>query len=218
MIQLLLSLPKSIYFNLRVLGLKGWKCPILINQKVKIKRCSGRVQILSSPIRFGMIHIGFGGTDSTPSRKSMLILNKDSLISFAGNAQFSEGVVIKNKGRIVVGKNFAANKNFTLSISDGIKFGDDVLLGWSVYIRDSDGHNVFDMSSAEHNYSKSVEPISIGNHVWIASDCHLLKGTIIPDNCVIGYKSLVTRKFKKTNCIIAGHPAIIVKENILWEK
>ena len=40
----------------------------------------------------------------------------------------------------------------------------------------------------------------------------------IPDNCVVGYKSLVNKIFKENNCIIAGHPATVVRHDITWKK
>jgi len=38
----------------------------------------------------------------------------------------------------------------------------------------------------------------------------------IPDNTIVGAGSIVVGKFNKTNTIIAGVPAKIVKENIVW--
>ena len=61
------------------------------------------------------------------------------------------------------------------------------------------------------------KPICIGNSVWIASHVDILKGSSIPDGCVLGFKSLLTSKFKDENCIIAGIPAKILKKDIHWE-
>ena len=46
----------------------------------------------------------------------------------------------------------------------------------------------------------------------------ILKGAYISSNTVIGAFSVVTKKFEKNNIIIAGKPANIVKENIVWIK
>ena len=40
----------------------------------------------------------------------------------------------------------------------------------------------------------------------------------MPDGCVIGTDAIVTRKFSKENCAIAGVPAKIIKENVFWSK
>lgn len=80
-------------------------------------------------------------------------------------------------------------------------------------MRDSDGHTIIKNGVAQ----PSVKPVTIGNHVWIASESHILKGTVIPDDCVVGYDSLVNSEFTTTNAIIAGHPAQIVAKNIEWQ-
>lgn len=43
------------------------------------------------------------------------------------------------------------------------------------------------------------------------------RGGVIPDGCVIGANSFVTKKFYESNCMIAGTPARIIKKNIRWE-
>ena len=45
-----------------------------------------------------------------------------------------------------------------------------------------------------------------------------LKCAIIPNDCVVGTGAVVTKKFDKSNCVIAGVPAKVVKENISWSK
>ena len=45
----------------------------------------------------------------------------------------------------------------------------------------------------------------------------LLKGSYVNTGSVVGYGSVVTRKFIEKNIIIAGNPARKVKENIFWD-
>ena len=63
-----------------------------------------------------------------------------------------------------------------------------------------------------------VAPIVIGNHVWISADCKVLKGVTVPNNCIIGTNSVVTKKFTEENCIIAGNPAGVLKREVNWIK
>ena len=94
--------------------------------------------------------------------------------------------------------------------------GNNILIGWNVNIRDSDGHNILNINNNEIlNPNKSIE---IGNHVWIGSYVDILKGASINDNSIIGFKSLVTKKYTEKNVIIAGSPAKIIKTNINWEE
>ena len=45
----------------------------------------------------------------------------------------------------------------------------------------------------------------------------MLKGSSIPDNAVIGYGSVVTRKFENENVIISGYAAKENKRDISWQ-
>lgn len=97
-----------------------------------------------------------------------------------------------------------------------MKIGNDVLLGWKVNIRDSDGHIIYDYITKIKNPIQ--KNITMGNDVWIASYADILKGTEIKGNSVIAYRICVLSKFDKSNCIIGGYTAKILRENINWEK
>ena len=82
-------------------------------------------------------------------------------------------------------------------------------------IRASDGHTLIDK-----NTGIPINPpknIIIGNNVWIASRCTILKGAVIPDGSMVAACALVNKKFDNENIILAGIPAKIIKENILWD-
>lgn len=61
------------------------------------------------------------------------------------------------------------------------------------------------LSEAEH----SAEPIRIGNDVWIGQRAIILAGAVIPDGCVVGAGSVVTRRRYAPYSIIAGVPASV---------
>ena len=64
--------------------------------------------------------------------------------------------------------------------------------------------------------------INIGDHVWLCRNVSVLKGVNIPDNCVAGLGSIITKAFDKTNSLIAGTPARIIEseryKNIDWTR
>ena len=64
-----------------------------------------------------------------------------------------------------------------------------------------------------------LKEVNIENHVWIASDCTILKGTQIASDSVIGCNSLVCGiKVEEKNSLIAGSPAKVKKTDIVWNK
>lgn len=103
---------------------------------------------------------------------------------------------------IVIGED-----NFNFSI------GNDCMFANNIDIYGTDGHTIINNNGKILNIGREI---MIGNHVWVGKDVKINKNTIIPNNCVIGWNSVVTRQFHQDNCVIAGNPAMVVKENISW--
>ena len=56
----------------------------------------------------------------------------------------------------------------------------------------------------------------IGNNVWIGTNVTVLKGVTIGDGAIIAAGSVVSEDVP-ANCMAAGIPAKVVKENIEWK-
>ena len=209
----IISIFRSLYVSVRLFGVEGFKLPILISCNTKIEGLQKGKISFNCEIRPFMIKYGFGGSNGIVGKKTMLILGDDSKIIFNGKAAFGKGTVITNSGTINFGANFSCNKNTFISAYEQITFGDDVLIGWDCAIRDSDGHYIVKDDSKK----KLSKPIRIGNHVWVCSYSHILKGVEIGNDSVVGYKSLVTR-IHGCNEMIAGHPAKTIETGVNWEK
>lgn len=94
--------------------------------------------------------------------------------------------------------------------------GDNCLLSWGIKIRTSDGHSVVDLDT-----NKAInlpQDVNVGDRVWVGEGVSFLKGSLISADSVVGSHAIVTRKFDQPNCVIAGFPAKIVKENIKWDR
>jgi len=219
-VRLSFSLPKTIYFNFCLFEAKtAVKLPILIDYRTKFCSLHRNTVLLHEVPRFGMIKIGWGegAVGNECNRFSYWTIKKECKVAFAGSAHFARGVSLRadNGGQIVFGKNFTANQNFFCASNTEITFGDNVLAGWNIHIRDGDGHLIFDKDNNIINISK---PISIGNKVWIGSYAAVLKGVTIPHNSIVALGSIVTKSFSEPNIIIGGVPAVMVKKNVHWEK
>ena len=192
--------------------------PVLVSYKTKLKGIKKNKIIIDAPIKFGLIRIGFGGIDAIIENNcSFFRIDDTGKIIFKGKCLFSSGVSLRisPNSSLTLGDNFSANKNFTISCDDINTIGNDVLIGWNVNIRSSDGHHIYDTVTKLNN--PIVKPVTIGNHVWITSDVDILKGSEIPDNCVVAYRSCVLSKFTTPHCIIGGYPAKVLRENISWK-
>ena len=98
-----------------------------------------------------------------------------------------------------------------------ITIGDNCLFSFGILMRPSDGHTVYDLNTKKIYNRAAGGGIVIGNHVWIGMRCSILKNTFLADDIVVGACSLLNKKFILTNCVIAGIPAKIKKQNISWD-
>ena len=128
-------------------------------------------------------------------------------------------VIFQEANFLEIDENFSLQSSlfsFRNSKSKKIKIGKDCMFSYNLEIRVSDAHLIYDIKTKEIlNLPKDIE---IGDHVWIAAGVKVLKGTKIPDNCIVGANSIVTKAFKDENSIIAGTPAKIIKRGVNWHK
>jgi acetyltransferase-like isoleucine patch superfamily enzyme len=82
----------------------------------------------------------------------------------------------------------------------------ELVLGRRAWI--GPGSRVFD--SDQHDFDaerpEAIAPVHIGDHVWVASDCTVLKGVTIGAHAVVGARSLVTRDVPP-HTLVLGAPA-----------
>lgn len=211
--------PKTLYLNFSVLPFKdAVKLPFVVMGKCKLNGINKKSVKVNGKIKTGMIKIAAQKTSKRgiPVNKSAyLICDDGGKIIFDGSASIGGGTSIcASGGKIRLGDKFSCNVNCFVYSNEEITFGEDVLLGWNINLRDNDGHPLYD---EKHNVINPPKKIEIGDHVWIASYVDILKGVSLANGTVVGTRSLVTKSFASKNAVIAGSPAKTVKENIYWE-
>ena len=95
-----------------------------------------------------------------------------------------------------------------------IQIGRECLFAYDIDIRTGDSHSIIDSRTNKRiNYARDV---LIGDHVWIAAHCSILKGVRIGKNSIVATRSVVTRPFEQEGAIVGGNPARVLKEGINW--
>lgn len=117
---------------------------------------------------------------------------------------------------IQVGEHNRFFKNSHIAALEGttVVIGSDGLFAPGVEMRTSDSHSILDLDGIRLNKAKSI---SVGDHVWIAAESVLLKGAAVPDNCVVGIRSLVNKPLEEENCLYVGSPVRKAKSGITWD-
>lgn len=121
-------------------------------------------------------------------------------------------------GSLDIGEN-STFENVHLAVTEPgsrIRVGRDCMFAYDIDVRTGDSHSIFDQKS--HQRVNCAENVSIGNHVWVAAHCTILKGARIPDGSVVATGAIVTKRFSQEGSVIAGNPAQVVKEGIYWSR
>lgn len=215
--HLLLSLPKTLRFNLHYLGWSAvWRMPIVVSRHVLLKKMAGCV-LVEQPWQRAMVRIGFGDVAIFDRRRSRSIWSNRGAIRFQGCAILNHGsrISVETDGELILGDGFHVNAASTLVCRKKISFGRNCLLSWHVLVMDSDMHRIVDLSGRPLNDDREV---AIGHHVWIGCRALILKGSRVASNSVIAAQAVVSGVFEQTNVVIAGSPARVIREGIDWQK
>lgn len=109
---------------------------------------------------------------------------------------------------------FCGTRIYLQDDNSSVTIGKNCMFSWGIDVWCTDVHTILDMDGNPINYGKSIE---IQDHVWVGKDCKIGKNTKISNDSVVGWNSVVTKKFEETNAVIAGNPAKVVKTGINWD-
>ncbi len=140
---------------------------------------------------------------------NITMINKN--VKIGRNVTFYPNVMLFGDGPIIIGDNVDIGNNVIIYASKdggGVTIGKNTMIAANCYIIDADHGTEKDRLMREQN--NSVEEITIGEDVWLATDVKVLKGSNIKDGAVIGAGSLVKGTVPK-NAICVGTPVKIIK-------
>lgn len=217
MLENILSIIYSLYFNLKYLSLKqALRFPIKINYHTKIRRLKkGNIIVNSEIISFGMIRMGISkGSFNLAKNKSTIYIEDTCRLVFNGVCSIDGGfsIVINKNGEINIGKNVHFNANAIISSSSLIKICDNVGTGWDCTFMDWDGHDIINLET--NKVINNPRHIIIDKNCWIGSKVTIMKGTVLCNNTIIPYGSIITKKCDEPYCVFGGSPNHILRTNI----
>ncbi|MBN1186464.1 MAG: hypothetical protein JXB49_29580 [Bacteroidales bacterium] len=185
---------------------------IIINDpwlRVGIQKLTGAKLIVNGNLN---ISSHLGGT--TPVK---IFLQQNSILKIDGDFDIGQGVrisVSKNASLYFGGRRNASGSGITsdtlIMVFYKIRIGYDFICSWNVFISDSDWHQI----GTQVHYAEII----IGDNVWIANNCSILKGTRIGNGSIVASHSKVINKEYPSQVLIAGLPARIIKHDITWSR
>lgn len=209
---------KTLWFNYRYFKLKeAVFLPVILARDVQIRQCKrGFCKLLGGRGKFGVLRFGFGDRLSNYSQKSSIAISGKIIVVGSSIHAFGPGtrLVVSESGTLTIGENFTASVNNKILCYHSITIGNDNMWSFDNIIMDTDAHQILQEDGNVINKNKSI---LFGDHVWLGCRNIVLKGTIIPNGCMVASGSKLSCKFEKENCIITSHKTIL-KENIIWKR
>ena len=215
LLEYFLSLPKTLYFNFRCLPLrKAIRLPYVVRYDTDLQVDNWGGVISNFNPQFHIVHIGFSTVPVCDKKTTTVFkISSQGSIIFNGKMALGHGSKICAHGTISFGAGSGISSDGNIYCYDKISIGDNCSISWGVLLMDSDSHTIQGLDGSDVETKK---PIIVGNHVWLCYGVTVLKGAIIPDNCVVGTNSLVKGTDFKSNTIIIGSPAKSKKEIAGW--
>lgn len=207
--------PKTIYFNFKYLPWRqAIRFPIWVSSKTYLLKTKGNLHI-NAPLSTGMIRIGYGKVGIFDKKRSRTVWEVAGNITFEGHTEIGHGAKISvgDQGELFFGKNFNLNAESTIIAYKKVVFGNDCLLSWDILIMDTDFHSIVNDAGEIQN---PPAPVIIGNRVWIGCRSLILKGSVIPDGCVIAANSFVNKKVTGERQVLGGQPLSTIAQGINW--
>ena len=206
-----INLFATIYLNFRSLPLHQAIClPIYVYGRIQFSSLSGKIIIIDSPIKTGMIKIGIRYCRS----QGVTRLFNDGQIIFHGEAKILKGceLNVAPNAELSFGKGVMICENIMIFCYEKISIGDFSFIAYHANIFDTDFHYCIDINSFE--IRKHTKPITIGKYNWIGNKCTIKKGTTTPDYTIVsGSYSVLCKNYVKDTppCpILGGIPAKVI--------
>ena len=129
-------------------------------------------------------------------------------VKFGKNVTLFPGVYLWGNN-IEIGDNVSIGYNTLIYSKKKIKIGNNSSIAGHCFIIDSNHSTASGKLIREQSLDVADNGIHIGEDVWIASQCTIIKGACIRDHAIIGANSMVNKEISE-NAIAFGTPAKIV--------
>ena len=206
-----LNILRALYLNLKFNKNVDLSRLILINKDVELSLANSSKIVLEKGAR---LNFGFFTHIFSKRRNSKLILEEDASFVLTGKAMIQSGAMIfLGRGKTLKIGRSTFTSNIKILAHDDITIGDNCIFGWECQIFSGDGHPIYQEESI---INKDV-PVVIEDNVWVGSRALILKGVRVGKGSIVAAGAVVTKDVPP-NCIVAGNPAKVVKENISWKE
>lgn len=126
-------------------------------------------------------------------------------------------LIVGDHLHIDIGDRTTAIDCYVLARDKSVRIGKACMISRGIEIRATDVHKVYDTESNER-LNQARADVVLEDHIWIAANVTISKNVTIASGCIIAAGSFVNKPITTPNCMVAGTPAKIMRQNVRWER
>lgn len=193
-----LSLGKNIFFHNSRIKLFG-NASLTLEDGVYMEGCT--FMIKDSHVRIGR---------NTEMMKVGVYAYDDSRLDIGENSTLTGEFDLHAGAEITAKRLWCTWPPLVAAKGGKITMGDCGLADTVIY--NTDYHPIYDF---EGNHINPDKDVVIEDNVWVGRKTTVLKGVTLGNGCILGFGSIVNKSVPP-HTIVAGMPARVVKENVVW--
>jgi acetyltransferase-like isoleucine patch superfamily enzyme len=140
--------------------------------------------------------------------RNRFLKNKIGQLSSKSNISYNVSIIATHN--LFVGQKSRINRDCTIDARGKVYIGENTMIGFRSTILTS-SHNYEDINIPIIDQGNSLDPVHIGDNVWIGCNCIILPGIKIGNGAIIAAGACVTKNVEQ-NFIVGGVPAKIIKD------
>lgn len=155
------------------------------------------------------------GSNLRGRNPGMFFLAENSEVHVGSHVMLEKDVRISTGvgARISIGDHSYVGEGSNLMAARDITIGKHCSISWHVLFMDNSSHP---LGFNGDTPTIKVGPIHIEDHVWIGCRAVILKGVTVGEGAIIANNAVVTKDVPPRT-MVAGNPARVVKEDVIWE-
>jgi serine acetyltransferase len=187
----------------------SWRLPIVGNLRSRvICKAGARIEV------HGRLHLGDAPTHVGYIARGMapvIELQRGATLVVDGAVRIGDGArILAGPGATVtIGDDTHFDGDSRLICATKVSIGAGCAIAWQVLVMDTDFHRVDGRAAADAQ-------TTLGDRVWVGAGATILKGVTIGDGAIIAAGAVVTRSVP-AGALVAGNPARVVRENVVWD-
>jgi acetyltransferase-like isoleucine patch superfamily enzyme len=216
-----ISIWRTLFFNFHYLSFSNAiKFPIVISRSVRFNKTQGQIIIESQSLKTGMIHIGYKSYGFSRRHDYAIWEQFEGTVIFEGSVHFGKGTFIHiGKDAVLrIGKNTGFGGNDKIICDKSITIKENTKVAWDVQIIDTDFRATMNTVTKTRNCFK--KEIIIGSQNWLCFGTTILKGSVTPNNCIVGANSIINKDLSQygENIVVGMESNVkVLAKYIGWE-